>query len=391
MASPAEGDPRRPVRRGAWVAASRPLRVAVVAPTLSILGGQAVQAQRLLDGWKGDPDVEAWLVPVNPTPPGPLACAVRVKYARTIATQATYWPSLVREIRRADVVHAFSASYFSFLLAPLPAILVARLLGRPVVLNYRSGEAPDHLARSPLARRLIRSCERNAVPSAFLAGVFARYRIPTVIIPNTIDLERFAFRERAPLQPHLVSTRNLEPIYNVPCTLRAFAIVQREHPGATLTIAGGGSQDQRLRQLAASLNLRNVRFVGRVPVSEIWRIYAEGGIYVQSPDIDNMPSSILEAFASGNPVVSTDAGGIPAIVRNGVDGLLVRRDDHAALAAAVLRLLAEPELVQRLTREARASCEQYRWPVIRDRWLQLYRGAVLGGGAAEALQDTARA
>src|SRR5918999_844269 len=145
------------------------LRVAIVAPSMGILGGQAVQANRLLKAWAGDPEVDAWLVPINPVPPGPFRRAVDIKYLRTIATQLTYWPLLVRELRRADVVHVFSASYFSFLLAPLPAILVARALRKPVVLNYRSGEAPDHLRRSPLARRVMRDwVDVNVVPSPFL-------------------------------------------------------------------------------------------------------------------------------------------------------------------------------------------------------------------------------
>jgi hypothetical protein len=117
----------------------RPLRVAIVAASLRILGGQAVQAQRMLDGWRDDPDVHAWLVPIDPVPVRPLDLLLRVKYLRTLVTQLLYWPLLLRELRRADVVHVFSASYYSFLLAPLPAILIARLLGRPVVLNYHSG------------------------------------------------------------------------------------------------------------------------------------------------------------------------------------------------------------------------------------------------------------
>ena len=360
------------------------LRVALVAPTLGILGGQAVQARRLLDGWSGDPEVRAWLVPVNPTPPGPLAQALRLKYARTAVTQLAYWPSLVRQLARADIAHVFSASYSSFLLAPLPAILVAGALGRPVVLNYRSGEAPDHLARSPIARRVIGSCHRNVVPSSFLAGVFAEHGIPSVIIPNTVDVGRFAFHPRRPLRPRLLSTRNLEPMYNVACTLRAFAMVQAVHREATLTLVGAGSQDAALRELAASLGLRNVRFAGRVPQDEIWRAYAEADVYVQSPDIDNMPSSILEAFASGNPVVSTDAGGVPAIVRHGVNGLLAPRDDHRSLASLVLRLMAEPDLAATLAEAGRRDCERYRWPAVRRQWLELYR-EVAGArrGAAE--------
>ena len=156
----------------------QPLRVAIVAASLRILGGQAVQAARLLDSWRGDPQVDAWLVPINPVPPRPFDSLLRVKYLRTIVTQLWYWPLLVREIRRADVVHVFSASYSSFLLSPLPAVLAAKLLRRPVILNYHSGEAPDHLRRSAIARRVMRSwVDLNVVPSVFLRDVLASFGI----------------------------------------------------------------------------------------------------------------------------------------------------------------------------------------------------------------------
>src|SRR5438067_1179336 len=105
------------------------IRVAIVAPSLRILGGQAVQADRLLQAWRDDPAVDAWLVPVNPLPPRPLRFALHVKYLRTLVTELTYLPLLVRELPRADIVHVFSASYASFLLAPLPAMLIARAMG----------------------------------------------------------------------------------------------------------------------------------------------------------------------------------------------------------------------------------------------------------------------
>src|SRR6185295_9540589 len=138
-------------------------------------------------------------------PPAPFGAAVKVKYLRTLATQLAYWPLLIRELRKADVVHVFSASYFSFLLAPLPAILVARLLGKPVVMNYRSGEAPDHLKRSAVARAALRRVEENAVPSRFLYDVFATFGIRARIIPNIVDVERFRFRRRERLRPWLLS------------------------------------------------------------------------------------------------------------------------------------------------------------------------------------------
>jgi glycosyltransferase involved in cell wall biosynthesis len=343
---------------------------------MGILGGQAVQAERLLRAWRGDPDVEAWLVPINPVPPGILRRAVDIKYLRTIATQLCYWPLLVRELRRADVVHVFSASYFSFLLAPLPAVLVAKLLGRPVVMNYRSGEAPDHLSRSAIARGTLRWVERNAVPSRFLKDVFAGHGIGAEVIPNIVDVDRFRFRPRSPLEPNVLSTRNFEPLYNLSCTLRAFRLVQDRYPEATLTLVGAGSEGERLRALASELGLQHVRFTGRVPPEEIWRYYNEADIYLQTPDIDNMPSSVLEAFASGCAVVSTNAGGVPAILTAERHGLLVPCGDHAAAARQTLRLLSDPALVERLTAAARESCVEYQWHAVRSRWLALYEGMV---------------
>ena len=360
------------------------IRVAIVAPSLRILGGQAVQADRLLKAWRDDPNVHAWLVPHNPLPARWLRRALDIKYVRTVLTELTYGPLLIRELSRADVVHVFSASYTSFLLAPLPAIVAARLLGRPVVLNYRSGEAPDHLARSATARAALRRVQRNVVPSRFLVEVMGRFGIDATIVPNMVDLDRFRFRERMPLGPRLLSTRNFEPLYNLACTLKAFRIVQDRWPDATLTLVGGGSQDAELRTMAGQLRLSNVTFAGRVSPEAIADFYAANDIYLQSPNIDNMPTSVLEAYASGLPVVSTEAGGVPAILTDEEHGLLAPLDDHAALAGQVLRILDDPALGRRLARTAFNTCQAYTWPVVRDQWLRVYREAMAGPAASTA-------
>jgi L-malate glycosyltransferase len=354
----------------------RKLHVAFIAPSLRILGGQAVQADRLLRAWRDDPDVDAWLVPVNPIPPGPLEHLTRIKYLRTIVTESTYIPRLVAALRRADVAHVFSASYTSFLLAPLPAILIARALRKPIVLNYRSGHAPRHLGRSAVARRAIAAADLNIVPSQFLVDVFRGFGIQATSIPNIVDLNRFTFRERDRFAPRLVSTRNFEGLYNVACTLRAFRLVQDRWPDAMLTLVGAGPLQAELNAFARELELRHVTFVGRVEPHQIADYYAASDIYIQSPNVDNMPTSILEAFASGLPVVSTEAGGIPSIVTSGVHGLLAPLDDHRQLAAHVLRLLDDQDLARRLVRAGQASCQRCTWTEVRDQWLRAYRSVL---------------
>lgn len=354
----------------------RRLRVAIVVASLRILGGHSIQARRLLNGWANDPAVDAWIVPINPVPPKPFDRLLRIKYVRTIVTQLFYWPLLIRELRRADVVHVFSASYTSFLLAPLPAIAIARLFRKPVLLNYHSGEAEDHLRQSLLARTVLqRYVDINVVPSRFLKDVFRSFDIDATVIVNTVDRRDFAYRtrdlQRRPLT--ILSTRNFEPVYNVACTLRAFAAVQARFPDATLTLVGTGSQQPALERLAADLGLRGVRFVGSVVPQEIPSYCAIADLYVQTPATDNMPLSVLEAFASGLPVVSTAVGGVPSVLTDRVHGLLAPADDAEKTAARIIELIERPDFAKRLAAAAYETCLQYDWQRVRKLWLDVYR------------------
>lgn len=364
--------------------ARTPVRVLLVGPSLAILGGQAVQAQRLRGLLETVPDLEVAFLPVNPTLPGPLGLLQRVRYVRTVVTTGAYLVSLVPAVRRADVVHAFSAGYWSFLLAPTPALLMGRLFRRGVVLNYRTGEAEDHLHRHGwFATRLMRLADAIVVPSGFLVEVFRRHGLSATAIANVVDTGAIPRRARAAIAPRLLSNRNLEPHYNVACILRAFARIQAAVPTATLTVAGHGSEASALRQLAAQLDLRNVSFTGPVAPEAMGRLYDAADIYLNAPDVDNMPTSVLEAFAAGLPVVTTSSGGIPWIVDHERNGLLVATNDDAAMADAALRLLADPALVGSLTAAARADVEsKYTWPAVQPQWLTLYRGLTTGVTAA---------
>ena len=357
------------------------LQIAIVAASARAPGGQAVQAAQLLGAWHGDPAVDARLVSINPQPPRILGALDRNKYGRQFLAANLYLPQLATRLAHADVVHVFGAAYRAFLLAPLAALLLARPYRVPVVLNYRNGEGPDHLAHSPIARAAIRHADRVVVPSAFLAQAFAGFGLKTTAIANIVDLQRFAFRERPVLRPRLLSTRNLHGLYNISCTLRAFRMIQDRRPDATLTIAGDGPKRSVLEQLSGLLGLRGVRFLGRVAYDQMPSLYADHDVYVQTPDVDNQPNSVLEAFASGLPVVSTDVGGMSAMVANGTQGLLVPKNDHASLANEVLRLLENPRLARELTAGARVACERHTWPVVRDQWLRLYEELAAARGA----------
>jgi glycosyltransferase involved in cell wall biosynthesis len=360
-----------------------PLRICMVGPSLDILGGQAVQLERLRAGMAGVGEIDVATLVVNPRLPGLLRTLQRVKYLRTVATESAYLLALIARIRHFDLIHVFSASYFSFVLAPTPAILISKLLRKKVVLNYRSGEANDHLKRwRRSALPIVRLADQVVVPSGYLVEVFREVGVPAVPIPNIVDVERFRFRVRRPLRPVFFANRNLEPLYNVGCVLRAFGRIQERWPEARLMLAGDGSQREALHSEAERMGLRNIQWIGRVAPDRISDLYDEADIYLNSSDIDNMPTSLIEAFAAGLPVVTTRAGGIPYIVEDEATGMLVDRDDDEALAGAAMRLLEEPDFAAALARRARAKCEAlYTWNAVRDRWIALYTG-VAGRAAA---------
>jgi glycosyltransferase involved in cell wall biosynthesis len=349
------------------------LRVLVVAPSLDILGGQAVQAARLVTRLHEVKSLDVGFLPINPRLPGPFRSLQAVKYLRTVVTSLLYLITLLARVPSYDVIHIFSASYFSFVLAQTPAILIAKLFRRKILLNYHSGEAEDHFTRWRTAVRTIRLADEVVVPSEYLVRIFARFGIQARAVNNLIELDRFAFREREELRPLFLSNRNLEPHYGVDKVLRAFALIQQHNPDAELIVAGDGSQRLALESLAHSLELHHAKFVGRVEHEGIVELYQQADIYLNGSEIDNQPLSILEAFACGLPVVTTDAGGIPDMVSDGETGFVVDQGDYEAMAEQAVRLLTEPGLAGPLVQNALDECRKYTWETVGELWLQVYR------------------
>lgn len=343
--------------------------IAVVAPSLDILGGQGVQAKSLMDALR-DEGFNVLFIPINPRFPKWLQWARKIPGFRTLINQLLYVPSL-RKLRDANVVHVFSASYWSFLIAPVPAILAARLFRKPVLLNYHSGEAQDHLAHWGWGvHPWLNLVQDIVVPSEYLERVFAHHGYNARVIRNMIDTSSFRYHERVPLKPRLLSNRNLETHYRVDNTLKAFAIVQQEYPDATLTVAGYGSQEAALKEIAK--DMKGVTFIGRVEPRDMPALYDAADIFVNSSVVDNQPISILEAFSAGLAVVSTPTGDIPSMLLNGARGRLVPHDDPQAMATAILDALEQAAGVTTMTRHARLEAERYSGPMVCREWIELY-------------------
>jgi glycosyltransferase involved in cell wall biosynthesis len=365
------------------------IRILIAAPSLDILGGQSRQAVRLREGLSNEPTLKVDFLAHNPRVPKPFQWLQSIKYVRTVTTTLYYWFKLLMLAPRYDILHTFSASYYSYLLCAAPVILVAKLFGKKSILNYRSGEADDHLRNWRLtAIPIMRLADAIVVPSGYLVDVFARFGLKASAIYNLVELDRFKFRERKPIRPIFLTSRLLEPLYNVECVIRAFGLIQERYPEAHLTVAAEGWMKPQLQDLARELKL-NAEFIGRVPFDQMPAMYDSADIYLTATNLDNMPASITECMAAGLPVVTTDAGGIPYIVTHEETCLMIQKNDHAAMAAAAIRLLENNDLALTLTRQAREASAKFTWNSVRNEWINFYHDLMKRNASERTPSQTA--
>jgi glycosyltransferase involved in cell wall biosynthesis len=359
------------------------MKIALVAPSFRYVGGPAVQADLLLRLWRDDPDVEMRFVSIDPPLPASVAFVESIRGLRTILRQPIYLMNLWRGIKDVDIVHIFSASYWSFLIAAAPAWLMATVLGKKSLINHRSGDARDHLRRFRSGPFVLSRADALVVPSNYLVDVFREFGLKALVVPNLVDLAQFHYRARRPLRPHLVCTRGFSACYGVDVVVRAFAEIKSVYPEAELDLVGGGPLEGAIRELVGELNLTGVNFVGVASRQDIGRCYDHADILINASSVDNMPVTIIEAFRAGTPVVTTAPESIPRLVEHERTGLLSAVGDERALAANVIRLLGDAALAERLAWNAYQQSGKYTWDVVREQWLNVYRRMLDRGAVAQ--------
>lgn len=355
----------------------RDLAVVIVGPVPPPPGGMANQTLLLAAALRGE-GARVEVVAVNA--PYRPAWVGRIPLLRAGFRLVPYVWRLWRLLRATDVVHVMANSGWSWYLFAMPALRVAALRPCRIVVNYRGGDAKTFFARS--WRWLERDLRRATVvvPSEYLRGIFRQYGIEALIVPNLLDERDFpsgAFPEAADAaSPCLLVTRNLEAIYAIDDAILAAALLTARYPRLKLVIAGDGAERSRLEALAsARLPADAVEFTGFVDRERIAQLYRRATVLVNPTTVDNSPNSVIEALAAGVPVVSTNVGGIPDLIRDGEHGLLVAPGDPEALSDAIARVLEDAALRARLVARGRERTEAFRWHNVREALGRIYERA----------------
>ncbi|HQR31446.1 MAG TPA: glycosyltransferase family 4 protein [Blastocatellia bacterium] len=276
-------------------------------------------------------------------------------------------------------------------------------LGRPFVISMHGGALPNFAKQHP--QRVANTLRKAAVvtaPSRFLAELMRPYRDDIVLLPNPIKLERYQFRLRETASPTLIWLRAFHQIYNPELAINVAAKLRKEFPELNLTMVGpdkGDGSRQHTEQLAKELFSstkaheevtkkgkeesvflpdpscafvdERVLMPGGIANSEVPAWLNRGDIFLNTTNVDNTPVSVIEAMACGLPIVSTNVGGLPYLLDDGENALLVPPNDAEAMAAAVRRVLTEPGLAERLSRNARRKAESFDWANVLPMWREL--------------------
>jgi phosphatidylinositol alpha-1,6-mannosyltransferase len=300
---------------------------------------------------------------------------------------------------RPDLVHAVMASG-----GALAAAGYLRLRPAPSLLTLQDGDGEEYVRGylGPLFRfypHLHRAFGHVHAISNDLARRAVRYGADPrtlSVIPNGCDPEGLRsaaagagpddLRRRLGLEGARVvmSVSRLVPKNGLDRLLEALPALRTRFPEAVVVLVGDGEERARLERLADSRGVRaNVRFVGAVAPEEVGRYLLAADVFVRPSLTEGLGSAFLEAMACGLPVVGSRAGGIPDFLVDGETGLFCDPDRPDTIAAAIARLLGDPDLAARLGRSGHALVrDRYRWDAVAERIGALYDRLLQPGESA---------
>jgi glycosyltransferase involved in cell wall biosynthesis len=211
----------------------------------------------------------------------------------------------------------------------------------------------------------------NISPSRYLQYYFQKEGINVSCIPNFINIQDYPFLKRSTLKPKILWVRTFHKIYNVNMAARVLHRLLQKYPDAELCMVGGvrdGSLD-KFKLVCQELGITDkVRIAGYMIRKDWTEISKSYDIFINTTFIDNTPMSVIETMALGLPVVSTNVGGIPFLLDNNVDSLLVQSDNDLEMCNAIERLLEDQEFADTLIKSARKKAESFDWYMVKSQW-----------------------
>lgn len=270
------------------------------------------------------------------------------------------------------LIDTFSTSnfYYAFLTSQLARIFKIKYI--PIL---HGGNLPIRIKRSSFLSKLIfKNSYKNIAPSNYLKIAFENEGYEVDFIPNIIEIENYQYKKRENLQPRLFWVRAFKEIYNPTLAIEVLNLLKQKFANSKLCMVGPfvDSSYKDCENLIKKYHLEDsVEFTGVLKKEEWHKKSEEFDIFINTTNFDNTPVSVMEAMALGLPIVSTNVGGIPYLLEDEIDALLVNPNDVNQMVSQISRILNND--LQHLAISARKKVEGFSWEENRTKWLEILK------------------
>ncbi|MCC6636053.1 MAG: glycosyltransferase family 4 protein [Chitinophagaceae bacterium] len=283
----------------------------------------------------------------------------------------------------------FNSSKYSVAIVPLyggtfslfwaeAATVFLKLFRKKIILIIHGGSIPTRMENDRKAKNYLRTIQKAHVvvcPSNYIIHHLQKHGVNAVLIENVLNLSEYSFHEKKLLRPTLFWMRTFEDVYNPLMAVRVLAILQNTYPSAKMIMAGrDAGLLEETKQLAQKLNvIDKIVFPGYIDNTAKNNIAQEYDIYICTNSIDNAPVSTIEMMSLGLPVVSTNVGGIPFIVTNNKDGLLVNLNDDEGMVSKIALLIENINIAEKIIQEGLNTSKKYDEEIVIKKWNKIFK------------------
>ncbi len=274
----------------------------------------------------------------------------------------------------AIAITPYYGTQFAFYIEEVSTRLL-KLLGKKIILIAHSGGLPERIKNNPSKYLpILKRADVVVCPSGYLQHEFKKYNIESIVIENVIKLSDYSFIKKETFKPNILWMRTFGDIYNPTMAVKVLAILKQKYPEATLIMGGRDTGElPKVLQLVKELNLEDsIEFPGYIPTEEKINYAKKSDVYICTNKVDNAPVSTIEMMALGIPIVSVNSGGIPFMVQDNVNGLLVEYDDAEAMANKISEIIQNAELGKRLAQNGYNTSLQYGDKAVFEKWQNIF-------------------
>lgn len=319
---------------------------------------------------------------LNPTPCDTLSDLLKEKYdivavsdkKNRVVRLLDMLFAIIKYARKKPIVIIDTYSTSNFIYAFLSAIM-CRVLRLRYILFLHGGNLPARLDHSPkLSKIMFKHSYKNVAPSGYLKYEFEKRGYKTILIPNTIDLTIYPFKERRDIQPKLLFVRAISSLYNPKMAIEVLKLLKSKYPDAELCVVGpdkDGSLAECIK-LVEDLGVSNsVKFTGKLTKPEWIELSKSYDIFINTTNADNTPVSVMEAMALGMPIITTNVGGLPYLIKDGKDGYLSNPKNAEAMVKNIDKLLSDSNQSSQISLNCRAKAESWGWCEVKNKWFEI--------------------